>query len=269
MANYSKKKAKTPFTKRLMLLIGDKNNAKFERECGLTANSINRYLDGNLPKLDVLEKISEATECPIEWLISGKTSNWVFLCKLYFPELKNVDNKKFFAHPYEMIFQHLNIFEVIGNVPVDKLEAEKIIKNYAFVIAAAIYSISKDIQDPWTKFRNKPGNEDYYYLDTDSLSNDIQNNLSEYGISKKTAMETLLIIPKIIEEQQYNYPSSSRLGIYDGKSFLECSPKEKTKERKRIRDLEYYIHDLLDKINSLEAENSKLKLKLQYIKDQI
>lgn len=72
MSGVSKKEPKSDFTKRLKALMAGEKNHPFEDRCGLTSNSLNRYLDGQLPKLDVLQKIVEATGCNGHWLLTGE-----------------------------------------------------------------------------------------------------------------------------------------------------------------------------------------------------
>jgi len=68
----STKKPKTIFARRLTSIIGEEKNFLFEARCALTNGSVNRYLDGQSPKLEALQSIILATGCNADWLITGR-----------------------------------------------------------------------------------------------------------------------------------------------------------------------------------------------------
>lgn len=68
----SERTPKTIFARRLKILLNDENFSSFESKCGLTANSIMRYYDGQSPKLEALQSIILATGCNADWLITGR-----------------------------------------------------------------------------------------------------------------------------------------------------------------------------------------------------
>jgi hypothetical protein len=68
----SKKTPKTPFSKRLRMLIGDEKIFEFERKCSLSNGKIAQYYDGADPRMTTLVSICMATGCDANWLLLGK-----------------------------------------------------------------------------------------------------------------------------------------------------------------------------------------------------
>ena len=265
MANYSKKKANTPFTKRLMLLIGDKKNAEFERECGLTANSINRYLDGNLPKLDVLEKITDATGCPIEWLITGKTSNYFALIQLYFIELRYIDVTDLIIPPYDLIFAPFDNFYSTEDTKEKREEIKDIV---ALVVSASIKAIVNKLDDPWSYYKEHSNNNDKY-LNFKSLAKFILKNMKIFSITKSYVNQTKKTISTILDEYIKYVHAVPPPSIHEGLSLMENSEAENTDDRKAIRRLEEQLRLESQYNEKLKNENYELKAKLEYISKTI
>jgi hypothetical protein len=63
---------KTPFSKRLNILIGDEKNFAFEEKCSLSNGFVLRIFKGLEPKLTALQSIILATGCNADWLITGR-----------------------------------------------------------------------------------------------------------------------------------------------------------------------------------------------------
>jgi hypothetical protein len=68
----SKITAKTPFSKRLKLLIGNKKISTFERECSISNGKVSQYYNGAEPRMTTLVSICMATGCDANWLLLGK-----------------------------------------------------------------------------------------------------------------------------------------------------------------------------------------------------
>lgn len=62
------------FVDRLRELIGGESVLSFARMCEIPESSLRNYLNGRIPGIDIVSKISVATGSSIEWLISGRGS---------------------------------------------------------------------------------------------------------------------------------------------------------------------------------------------------
>lgn len=65
-------KPKTPFAKRLKILLSGKSFSGFESQYGLPNGSIGKYMQGRLPNYDALVTVIQATGCDANWLLLGK-----------------------------------------------------------------------------------------------------------------------------------------------------------------------------------------------------
>ena len=62
-------KAKEKFARRLAELIGEGDIRPFARKCGVTDTSLRNYLKGAEPRISILEKIAEACNVSVAWLV--------------------------------------------------------------------------------------------------------------------------------------------------------------------------------------------------------
>lgn len=57
---------------RLILLIGDESISSFARRAGVSEGILRKYITGSNPGGDILIKISEASGCTTDWILTGK-----------------------------------------------------------------------------------------------------------------------------------------------------------------------------------------------------
>lgn len=66
--------------KRIVMDLFDGNRSEFARKVGISESGVRSYLAGTIPKVDVLEKITNSLGISCEWLVLGRGE--LFTCSI-------------------------------------------------------------------------------------------------------------------------------------------------------------------------------------------